>query len=169
MEHIIRLAPLATSSAFVMCSMGQQLAIPSFSHPSVPREGREVIFPRWFQSYTRIQYVSGSCFASSIILCAVNLATGPAKGVDQSVSKFWLAGMAFMLAHLYPFRWGLKLMGLQSNGYKNYTPADIAVSVTMSLTMIDSIREVNIGNDLDEDEDLQISMFFQLDPPDLQI
>ncbi|KAF2138631.1 uncharacterized protein K452DRAFT_321174 [Aplosporella prunicola CBS 121167] len=125
MDRLLRLAPLATSSAFVMCSATQQFTMTSFFDPSVPPEGREVVFPRWLQSFANISLMSGSALVSTAVLCAANAAIGPGDGVDQPATKLWLAGLAFTLGHLYPLRWGMKLMGLRNDGYKKYSKPEI--------------------------------------------
>ena len=62
----------------------------------------------------------------TFVLSATNLFLGPQSVAGQSATKYWLAAMFFVAAHAYPLRFGLRLMGLQSGGFKDYTNAEIA-------------------------------------------
>ncbi|OKL60772.1 hypothetical protein UA08_04446 [Talaromyces atroroseus] len=115
---IIRVAPLATSSAALMCSATQHITMISIINPRIPPTTRHSLWYPFFISYKRVVFLSAPCHLSTILFSLLNL------GYSSTSSFTWLAAIFFVFAHAYPLRVGLEHFNLTAEDWQRKSPEE---------------------------------------------
>ena len=100
--------PFLNSHLNLSCSTTQQ-----FAYASLPRTSiSPPIFATWLARFKHVAILSALCHILTILSCLGNV-------FWSSGSKIlWLGGVALTVAHVYPFRRGLKFMRMAEKGTK---------------------------------------------------
>ncbi|KAL2158312.1 hypothetical protein VTH06DRAFT_4633 [Thermothelomyces fergusii] len=111
---LLLVAPLASSSAAFVCSIGQQVTMSAFLGPKVPPQARRDLWFPFFVNYRNIVYVSAPNHLTTIGTCLLNyFVNGP--------SVWWLVCAAFVFAHAHPLEKGMRLLNLTAAEWDSKT------------------------------------------------
>ncbi|KAK4164418.1 hypothetical protein QBC43DRAFT_318099 [Cladorrhinum sp. PSN259] len=112
---LVQVAPLASSTSALICSLGQQITHASLLDPSVPAQARKEVYYPFFKTYRNIVFLSAPSHLTTVATCLINYFCG------SSSSLWWILGVAFVFGHAYPLQSGMKLMGLTAESWNKKT------------------------------------------------
>ncbi|KAK3996231.1 hypothetical protein QBC44DRAFT_318443 [Cladorrhinum sp. PSN332] len=113
---LVQVAPLASSTSALICSVGQQFTHVSLIDPAVPAQARREVWYPFFKSYRNIVFLSAPSHLTTITTCLINYFCG-----GPQASLWWLLGVAFVVGHAYPLSSGMKMMSLTAEIWNKKT------------------------------------------------
>lgn len=107
---LLRVAPLVSSTAGLMCAWDQQFAFRSFTDPEMPDDVAGAAMPRWLSAFFRpLIWVVSILHPLGGLLGILNACGGAGDVLDAGTRWLYLAGGSFALGHL---AYGKTAMGM---------------------------------------------------------
>ncbi|KAL2173699.1 uncharacterized protein P884DRAFT_280843 [Thermothelomyces heterothallicus CBS 202.75] len=111
---LLQVAPLASSSAALICSVSQQVTMTAFLGHKVPPQARRELWYPFYVNYKNIVYVSAPSHLTTITTCLINY-------FSNAPSVWWLVCVAFVVGHAHPLQKGIKLLNLTAAEWESKT------------------------------------------------
>lgn len=102
-----------------------------FLDPSVSKENRETVWPRWFQTFDKLLCISLPVHLGTMATCAANIYVHSSDGLLQPLTnKLWLANIGLAFAHGYSWRLATTLMSFSGGKYGKAEPGEVTRLLT---------------------------------------
>ena len=99
---LLRVAPLISSTAGVMCAWGQQFAVYSFIDKTVPQEPAGATLPYWFPVlFSQLTWAVGIIHPLGALLGLWNSIGASSESLDPQTRYFYFLGGLFAAGHLF--------------------------------------------------------------------
>lgn len=109
----LRIAPLITSTAGLMCAWDQQWTFAPFVHPSVPQGPAGQVLPHWFPVvFSKLIWVVSIVHPLGGLLGLLNGLGSPGAALDSQTRKLYLAGGFFAAMHAVYGKTAMRMIGV---------------------------------------------------------
>ncbi|KAF3807233.1 hypothetical protein GCG54_00008688 [Colletotrichum gloeosporioides] len=119
----IHVAPLITSSAFLMGSFAQGIAFRSFQNPKLGSKARREVFLHWVEIFASFAWSMALVFMFNITFIGLNLYLEPPSGLQNGGAPRWLWAAALLcsMGHPRPREVTAALMRISRGGDQSYS------------------------------------------------
>lgn len=109
---LLRVAPLISSTAGLMCAWDQQFAFSSFIDPGVPQEAAGATLPHWFPAiFRKLIWVVSIIHPLGGVLGLANGLGSAGAALDKQTRALYLLGGFFAAAHLVYGKTAMRIIG----------------------------------------------------------
>ncbi|KAI2643457.1 hypothetical protein GGS21DRAFT_485977 [Xylaria nigripes] len=109
---LLRIAPLITSTAGVMCAWDQQFAFGSFIDKAVPQQAAGATLPHWFPViFSKLIWVVSIIHPLGGVLGIANSVGAAGATLEPTARYLYLAGGLFAAGHLVYGKTAMRIIG----------------------------------------------------------
>ena len=109
---LLRVAPLISSAAGVMCAWGQQFAVYSFIDKTVPQEPAGATLPYWFPVlFYQLTWAVGIIHPLGALLGILNSTGAAGATLDSQTRYLYFIGGLFAAGHLVYGKTAMRIIG----------------------------------------------------------